>query len=62
MRSLPKYDFNKGRYSPPVTYLFLALMVFLKHVSNFLDRFNFLDLIKGVINNLSSKIVFTRDL
>ena len=62
MRSLPKYDFNKGRYSPSVTYLFLALMVFLKHVSNFLDRFNFLDLIKGVINNLSSKIVFTRDL
>ena len=62
MRSLPKYDLNKGRYSPPVTYLFLALMVFLKHVSNFLNRFNFLDLIKGVINNLSSKIVFTRDL
>jgi len=38
MRSLPKYDLNKGRYSPPVTYLFLVLMVFLKHVSNFLNN------------------------
>ena len=38
MRSLPKYDFNKGRYSQVITYLFLALMVFLKHVSNFLNN------------------------
>jgi len=38
MRSLPKYDLNKGRYSRPVRCLFLALMVFFKHLSNFLNN------------------------